>query len=93
MGQVNRHQGLVVKAFGLVGITAGVALGALSAANTPAPTVVPSASSGHGDSGGTYVSPTLSDMTAGATATWTTPGTAAPTMHAVPPVKAAPYHG
>lgn len=89
--QFKQHRGLVVKAFGLVGITAGVALGALSLASTPEPTTVPSASSGDAPTNTVYVSPTLGGMTLGATQTWAPPGTVEATGHAVPPVKAPQY--
>lgn len=88
---VKQHQKLLVKALGLVGITAGIALGALSAASTPAPTMAPNASSGDAPTNTVYVSPTLNGMTLGATQTWTPPGTVEATIQAVPPVKAPPY--
>ncbi|MGB8407372.1 MAG: hypothetical protein WCE30_25250 [Mycobacterium sp.] len=91
IAQGTQHQSVLVKAFGLVGITAGVALGALSIASTPAPTTAPNASSGDAPTNTVYVSPSVGGMTVGATQTWTPAGTAENTMQAVPPVKAPPY--
>jgi hypothetical protein len=88
---LNGHRSLLVKVFGLMGITAGVALGALSLASTPEPTTAPNASSGDAPTNTVYVSPTLGGMTLGATQTWAAPGTVEETGQAVPPVKASPY--
>ncbi|MDR3662922.1 MAG: hypothetical protein P4L86_21475 [Mycobacterium sp.] len=91
-GTTKRRRSLLVKTFGFTGIAAGVALAAFGAANAPAPTA-PDASSGHGASNTVFSSPAVGDMNMGATATWTPPSEVEATPVAVPPVKAAPYHG
>lgn len=88
--QFTHRRSLLVKTFGLAGLSAGVALGALGVVNTPASTV-PNASSGDAPTNTVYISPTLNGMTLGATQTWTPPGTVEETGLAAPPVKASPY--
>ncbi|WP_155927005.1 hypothetical protein [Mycolicibacterium sp. CBMA 234] len=83
----------MAKTFGFVGIVAGVTLGVLGVSNAPAPDSTPVASSGHGASTGMYTQPSVADMNVGATATMTTPSNVEAVQMAVPPVKAAPYHG
>lgn len=83
----------VAKTLGFVGIAAGVALGAYGTTHAPAPAVAPVASSGHGSASGEYNQPSVAGMNMGATATETTPSNVEAVPKAVPPVKAAPYHG
>jgi len=89
--QFTRRRSLLVKTFGWFGVAAGVALGALSVANSPESSTQLNANSGDAPTNTVYVSPTLNGMTMGATQTWTPPGTAEETTAAVPPVKASPY--
>jgi hypothetical protein len=80
--QTNR---LRVKVLGIAGAAAFVALGALGLANgQPSPGGVVLAGSGDAPANTTYVQPTDSAMTMGATATMTTPSSIEATAKAVP---------
>ena len=92
-GPIKRRRSPLTKVFGIVGIAAGVTMGVLGVANAPSPDNAPVASSGHGSTTGEYNQPTVGGMNFGATATDTTPSNVEAVPKAVPPVKAAPYHG
>jgi len=89
--QVKLQRSPLVKAFGWVGVAAGVALGALSLAHSPDSTTELNANSGDAPTNTVYVSPSVGGMNLGATQTWTPPDTVAPKGRAEPPVKANPY--
>ncbi|WP_319450700.1 MULTISPECIES: hypothetical protein [unclassified Mycobacterium] len=91
----NKHPRRVRATCAVVGVGAFAALAALgvAAGNHPAPASSYQASSGDAPTNTTYSQPSVPTMNMGATATFSAPGTEAPTSMAAPLIKAAPYSG
>jgi type IV secretory pathway VirB10-like protein len=91
---VNQHRRNAKTTFAVVGAGAFAALVALGVVGNHAATAANyQASSGDAPTNTTYAQPSVPAMSMGATATFTPPGTEAPTEVASPVVKAAPYSG
>jgi hypothetical protein len=91
----NQHRRGINKTCAVIGAGAFATLAALGVATgaTAGPASVYRASSGDAPANTTYAQPSVPTMNMGATATFTAPGTEAPTSMAAPLVKAAPYSG
>jgi hypothetical protein len=91
----NRHRRGIKTTCAVIGAGAFAALAALGVAAGihPAPASINQASSGDAPTNTTYSQPSVPTMNMGATATFTAPGTEAPTSMAAPLIKAAPYSG
>jgi hypothetical protein len=91
----NQHRRGVKTTCAVIGVSAFAALAALGVAAGihPAPASSYRASSGDAPTNTTYSQPSVPTMNMGATATFTAPGTEAPTSMAAPLIKAAPYSG
>ncbi|MDT4999838.1 MAG: hypothetical protein QOK12_1943 [Mycobacterium sp.] len=85
-----RFDRIRVQVLGVIGIGAFAALAVLGIAYGGSHFGAGSALAGSGDAPAntTYVQPTVTGVTMGATATWTTPSLTAPTGKAVPALKA-----
>jgi hypothetical protein len=91
MDQKNtRFNRIRAQLFGIVGVAALAALAILGVVYGSSHVGAGRASAGSGDAPAntTYVQPTVTAATMGATATWTTPSSVMPTGKAVPAVKA-----
>jgi hypothetical protein len=91
----NRRRRGIKTTCAVIGAGAFAALAALgvAAGSHPAPAPSYRASSGDAPTNTTYAQPSVPAMNLGATATFTPPGTEAPTSMAAPLIKAAPYSG
>jgi hypothetical protein len=91
----NQHRRRIKTTCAVIGVGAFAALAALgvAAGNHQAPASSYQASSGDAPANTTYSQPSVPTMNMGATATFTAPGTEAPTSMAAPLIKAAPYSG